>query len=72
MINVQSLLAMFRAAASNPYGQLASALQVVGISLAVGAWSAAFGTASLAAVTLCIAAFNTPRLAHMRGSLFSL
>ena len=52
-------------------------LHVVAMCLAVGTWYVAFDDAGFARLTtglilLALAMYNTPRLARMRGSLFSL
>lgn len=52
-------------------------MHVVGMCLAVGTWYVAFGDAGFARlatglILLAIAMYHTPRLARMRGSLFSL
>ena len=74
---VINVLAMWRKIASHPYGQLAGALHAVGICLAVGIGYVAFGDAGFVhlatgLILLAFAMYHTPRLARMRGSLFSL
>ena len=72
MISARNVAAKVRRVASHRSASLAGRLHIVFASLALGTWFLVDGPIWAGVFWLAFAMYNTPRLARMRGSLFSL